>query len=911
MHYSKTPSINKDVAARKLNTFMEKYRNKTKAKLGRGEKLEWTHAVMCGYKGSFNIPEDKYNEFVKLYRDALFTGNKLHITERHRQQGPIVIDIDFVHEKKGRKYTRKTIEDIVTTYNKIIKKYVVVKKKDMLAYVSEKKNPVKRNGAYHDGIHIVYPYVCTEPKLQMLFRDDFIKEAETNKYFDGIATNSIEDIVDKNVIYQTSWSLYGSTKNAESLPYLTTSIYMPYSGKICDIVSPGEDPLSYSNITHYVDKLSCRRFFNPATVAKLKNNISHIDVSNRCNKLRKKQQALSDENKSPENIVLDAINNQDDFDIFGDINRADGETRKEAAELCKLLSVERATAYGTWYQVGRCLFSIDVRLIDSWLEFSQKCPEKYNKEECTRVWSKMTPGKYTIATLHYLAKSDSPKEYDDMSARNCEKNMADLRVTHTSIAKLLLDRNKHEFVCASVDKKIWYQYCGNKWELTECGVTLRNRIDTQIVGALKKKKTDMFRNYDEADGIDIIKETKIITDIINKLEDSTFKEKVMTECRFIAHDKNFLNKLDENINLLGFTNGVYELDTGEFRKGLPDDYISLNTGYDYVVIDDDDESMIQVMNFFNKIHSSDEMRNYILTLLSTCLSGSISEEDFYILTGSGANGKSKLIELMKEVLGELFKPLDVRVLTVKRGSASGATPELVDKKGIRLCSLDEPDANDHINTGFMKLFTGGEMMMARALYSNCVYFKPQFKPFLLCNKMPSMKDDGGTWRRIKAIEFPNKFIKKSLATKRQLERGLPEGHFWAEDLEGKFSEWKQAFVCVLLKYYKKYQQVGLIHPKCVTKFTEDYRRRCDIFMDFLDDHVEKTNKPTDTVDCSNLYAQMRIWHRENYGGSVPPKKELVDYLNDRIDGYRKGVLYGFKIKELHDELDGLDGFNDA
>src|SRR5437868_4288868 len=83
-------------------------------------------------------------------------------------------------------------------------------------------------------------------------------------------------------------------------------------------------------------------------------------------------------------------------------------------------------------------------------------------------------------------------------------------------------------------------------------------------------------------------------------------------------------------------------------------------------------------------------------------------------------------------------------------NSSSASPEVADKKGIRACTMDEPNHNDEINTGFMKLFTGGDEITARALFQEPIYFKPQFKPFLLCNKLPNIRsDDDGTWRRLK------------------------------------------------------------------------------------------------------------------------------------------------------------------
>ena len=47
--------------------------------------------------------------------------------------------------------------------------------------------------------------------------------------------------------------------------------------------------------------------------------------------------------------------------------------------------------------------------------------------------------------------------------------------------------------------------------------------------------------------------------------------------------------------LLGFKNGVYDFESDEFRKGLPEDYISLNTKIDYVKLDRNNEKHVKIM----------------------------------------------------------------------------------------------------------------------------------------------------------------------------------------------------------------------------------------------------------------------------------------------------------------------------
>ena len=39
-----------------------------------------------------------------------------------------------------------------------------------------------------------------------------------------------------------------------------------------------------------------------------------------------------------------------------------------------------------------------------------------------------------------------------------------------------------------------------------------------------------------------------------------------------------MEKLNDKKNLIGFENGIYNLETSEFREGLPEDFVSLSCG---------------------------------------------------------------------------------------------------------------------------------------------------------------------------------------------------------------------------------------------------------------------------------------------------------------------------------------------
>jgi P4 family phage/plasmid primase-like protien len=113
----------------------------------------------------------------------------------------------------------------------------------------------------------------------------------------------------------------------------------------------------------------------------------------------------------------------------------------------------------------------------------------------------------------------------------------------------------------------------------------------------------------------------------------------MEACTTRFHDPKFEEKLDDNPFLVGFENGVYDLESGYFRKGTPDDYITLSVGYDYIEFDENDIQITEICEFFDKVMREKDMRNYIFTLLSSYLDGRCKDQNFILWTGSGCHAK--------------------------------------------------------------------------------------------------------------------------------------------------------------------------------------------------------------------------------------------------------------------------------
>ena len=352
----------------------------------------------------------------------------------------------------------------------------------------------------------------------------------------------------------------------------------------------------------------------------------------------------------------------------------------------------------------------------------------------------------------------------------------------------------------------------------------------------------------------------------------------MDECKTLFYYKDFENKLDTNPYLIGFKNGVYDLENSEFRDGRPDDFISMNTGIDYISYDVDDSSWNDLKNFIFTVFPDKDVREYFLTFLASCLQGVNNEEKFRIWVGTGSNGKSKIEELFNASFGDYCMKFPVTLLTGKRAASNACSPEIIRSKGKRFCYFEEPNENEKINTGRLKEFTGGDKIEGRGLYQSNIEFKPQFKLSVLTNYLPEVPaDDQGIWRRLEVIEFKSKFKDNPSETERYefpIDRSISE----------KLENWKELFMGLLLDvYYKKYKKEGIIAPEEIIKHTKNYQKECDRYDQFVTDVIKITKKYTDKIDITVLHNEYKFWHDQNNNDNkFMSKTEFRKYLNKKF-----------------------------
>ena len=191
--------------------------------------------------------------------------------------------------------------------------------------------------------------------------------------------------------------------------------------------------------------------------------------------------------------------------------------------------------------------------------------------------------------------------------------------------------------------------------------------------------------------------------------------------------------LDSNPTLLGVPNGTIDLRTGTLRKPSRKDYITKLTGATY-----DPEARCPVWGqFLKKIFKEDkELISYIQRLAGYCLTGVTREQKIWILWGEGANGKTKLVETLRELQGDYAMAADPETF-MQRRNTSAASPDLARLRADRLVTSTEPNEGCRLAEAAVKRITGEDRIACRHLYSEPFEFTPQFKVLLATNHKPT------------------------------------------------------------------------------------------------------------------------------------------------------------------------------
>ena len=349
------------------------------------------------------------------------------------------------------------------------------------------------------------------------------------------------------------------------------------------------------------------------------------------------------------------------------------------------------------------------------------------------------------------------------------------------------------------------------------------------------------------------------------------------------------DRFDTDKYLFNLVNGTYDLRTHEFLPHDKENYITKIANYEY----DKSAKCPRFLKFIERIFKSrkdkDEIIEYLQKALGYSLTGEISQQAIFLLYGSGANGKSTLIETQRMVVGDYGTTIDSSSLITKKNDS--VRNDIARLPNIRFVSASENSKGTVLDEELVKKLSGGDQVTARFLFQEEFQFYPQLKLWWAFNHPPGLNDfTHSLMRRLKLIPF-----EEVISGSEVIDQSVIL-NWHREELPGIFN-WE-------IEGLKKFQKDGLKDIDAVKKAVKEFREEQDRLHDFINDicYIPGTNGVAQqdiTTSASVLCARFNQWASDNNEKPMSQRKFSME-IKER--GFRRehtkvgNVFHGIGIR---------------
>lgn len=430
--------------------------------------------------------------------------------------------------------------------------------------------------------------------------------------------------------------------------------------------------------------------------------------------------------------------------------------------------------------------------------------------------------------------------------------------------------NAHRFIDTygenlryNVEAKMWMFYNGKYWQMDSF-----NNVKNLAEELIEQMKTQAFKISDDEKEY-----KKEFIKNVNRLCSSKGKEAMLKEAQHLNTIPVVFDDFDKDQYLLNCNNGIVDLKTGKLIPHNKEFMLSKSTHIDF---NDKKSPKLFLKTIYEIYQNNNDLIDYVLRVLGYCLSGDMMEQCLWFFNGDGSNGKSLLLELMVNLLGD-YSTFASAELLLDTKNMHNHKSELATLKNKRLVVLNEFNQGNKLDIARMKdLVSGNSEIVACFKYQNEFTFKPNAKIIVTTNNLPNIPEqDYGTWRRIKIVEHKKVFsqdeIDKELAVK----------------LKNEYSEILGLLVSYFINYYKT---KSLNEIEEIQKNVTEYKSDMDVIGEWLENCCDvNTGLYCSATDLyNNYYEYCNLNHR-----FVLSSTAFGKYLAKKFDKARsgKGIIY--------------------
>jgi P4 family phage/plasmid primase-like protien len=222
-------------------------------------------------------------------------------------------------------------------------------------------------------------------------------------------------------------------------------------------------------------------------------------------------------------------------------------------------------------------------------------------------------------------------------------------------------------------------------------------------------------------------------------------------------------EFDAHPDILNCHNGVVDLRTGQLHPSNPDLLLTHLAGGDYVP----DAQSTTWDKALEAVHP--DIQEWFQTRMGQAATGHTPDDDCLIVSaGGGENGKTATMAGIMRALGSYARLISHRILIAQPGQHP---TELMDLRGLRLALLEETPEEGRLDAHRVKSTVGTPQITARRMRQDDVTFDASHTLFVNTNFLPQVDStDHGTWRRLRAMPWPYRFLKPGQPAERDTDR---------------------------------------------------------------------------------------------------------------------------------------------
>ena len=376
----------------------------------------------------------------------------------------------------------------------------------------------------------------------------------------------------------------------------------------------------------------------------------------------------------------------------------------------------------------------------------------------------------------------------------------------------------------------WYVFSGARWEEDRKGLV------TQYA---KQTIRDIYKQAS------LIEDDTKRTALVKHAASSESLSRINAMVTLAASEPGIPTELASfDVDLLSFccANGTMDLKSGELKPHSRADLIRKISPVKF----DPNANCPRWKAFLGEImEGNSQLIAFLQKAVGYCLTGEVSEQVVFFLYGTGANGKTTFIEVIRSLLGDYAQQASMSTFLTKK--QDGIPSDLAKLKGARFVSASEIENGRRLSEVTTKLLSGEDMITARFLHKEFFEFMPTHKVFIATNYKPFITGtDEGIWRRIRLIPFSVR---------------IPEDRR-DRNLIKKLKEELSGILTWAVQGCLDWRTNGLGFPTEVRKATAEYRDEMDVLSSFLEEWciIEEGSR----TDPAALYQKYK-GHCEQFG----------------------------------------------